>query len=139
MEHRWGDRRRVTLRVRIRRRGQNSAIGWLTDISLSGAYVQTSAGLPLVSQIQVAVDERGAGNLVLQPLRLRGRIVRHGPAGVGVEWEEFASETLDQILRIATSAHRHRTALRVEAAQDQGPRTATMHRMACSKMLCIAP
>jgi PilZ domain len=97
----------VTLRVRIRRRGQNSAIGWLTDVSLSGAYVQTSAPLSLVSRIHVAVDQRGTGNLALRSLRLRGRIVRHGPGGVGVEWEEFASEILS--------------------------------RMACRKMLCIAP
>jgi PilZ domain len=139
MEHRWGDRRSVALRVRIRRRGQNPAIGWLTDISISGAYVHTSAALPLVSRIQVAVDECGAGNLALRPLRLLGRIVRHGPVGVGVEWEEFASETLDPILRIAMSIHRYRAAVRAETAQDQGSWTRPTHRMACRKMLCIAP
>ncbi len=30
---------------------------------------------------------------------------RHGPTGLGIEWEEFASETLIQTVRIATSIH----------------------------------
>jgi len=46
MEHRWGNRRQVILRVRLRTPEQNCAMGWLTD--------------------------------------LKGRILRHGPAGIGV-------------------------------------------------------
>jgi len=46
MEHRWGNRRQVILRVRLRTPEQTCAIGWLTD--------------------------------------LKGRILRHGPAGIGV-------------------------------------------------------
>jgi hypothetical protein len=139
MEHRWGDRRRVTLPVRIRRLGHKSAVGWLTDISLSGAYVRTTAALSLVSRIHVEVDARGAGNTGPRQLRLQGRVVRHGAAGVGIEWVEFASETLCEILRIATSTHQHRTDQTVEAAQDQGPGMLTMHSVACERMLCITP
>ncbi len=139
MEHRWGDRRRLTLRVRIRRRGHNSAIGWLTDISLSGAYVRTTAALSLVSRIHVEVDARTADDTRPRPLRLQGRVVRHGPAGMGIEWEEFASETLNEILRIATPTHQQRTAHKVEAAQVQVSWSLTMQGMACKKMSCVAP
>lgn len=36
-------------------------------------------------------------------LRMRARVVRQGPGGVGVEREQFAAETLQQILLIATA------------------------------------
>jgi hypothetical protein len=71
--------------------------------------------------------------------RLQGRVVRHGLAGIGVEWEDFASETLCEILRIASPNHPHRAAQTVEAAQDQGPWMLTMRSTTIQKLRCIEP
>ncbi len=91
MEHRWGKRRPLTARVRIFGPGQLCAIGWLTDISVSGTYVRTLATLATMSRIVIEVEGHHSGGGPSEPLQLRGRVVRQGPGGVGVEWEEFAS------------------------------------------------
>jgi hypothetical protein len=126
MEHRWGDRRQVILRVRLYGPGELSAIGWLTDISLSGAYVKTMAALDSMSQIHIEVDEHSGGNTEAAPLQLQGRVVRHGSAGVGVEWEEFASGTLGDLVRIATSSPTRRTRQTPEGPQRLGVWTLAM-------------
>ncbi len=105
MEHRWGRRRRLILRVRFLEAEHAVAMGWLTDVSLSGGYVTTTAGLAIMSQVTLEVDEHGTSSASSRSLRLQGRVVRHGPTGLGIEWEEFASETLIQTVRIATSIH----------------------------------
>jgi hypothetical protein len=105
MNHRWGMRRQVTLRVRVWGPGDNLAVGWLVDISLSGAYIRTNAVIPLMSQIQVEFAGRTVGRDAGRPLRLHGRVVRHDPSGIGVEWEVFASATLREILKAAGPPH----------------------------------
>jgi hypothetical protein len=102
MEHRWGARQRVRLGVRIRGPGLHLSIGWLTDLSLSGAYVHTTATLASASQIHVELAERYAGHTGQRHRGLPGRVVRHGPGGIGIEWDEFASEVLCGILQSAT-------------------------------------
>lgn len=104
MEHRWGDRRRAILRVQLHACGHASAIGWLTDISLSGAYVRTRAELALLSQISIDFAEGCNGFNTLKPVQVPGRIARHGPTGIGVEWEEFAAATVGEVIQIATSS-----------------------------------
>jgi len=101
MEHRWGDRRQVILPIRLHGPDRTPALGWLTDISLSGAYVRTIAAVATMSQVDIEVAEHSSGIAKPGPLRLRGRVVRHGPIGMGVEWQEFASDTLGEVLRIA--------------------------------------
>jgi hypothetical protein len=101
MEHRWGGRRRLLLRVRICGSRQAAALGWLTDVSLSGAYVRTTARLTIMSLIYIQLDERDDGGPELQPLQLPARVVRHGPTGIGLEWQEFASAMLAQIVGTA--------------------------------------
>jgi hypothetical protein len=100
MEHRWGARQRVRLGVRIGGPGVHPSIGWLTDLSLSGAYLRTTAALPcLAGQIHVELAGRQAGHSGQPPLGLLGRVVRHGTAGIGIEWDEFGSEVLCEVLR----------------------------------------
>jgi hypothetical protein len=137
MEHRWGDRRRVILRLRLYGPDESSAIGWLTDISLSGAYVRTLTALPLMSRIDIEVDELNSGGTRLLPLQLRGRVVRHGPTGIGVEWEEFASRTLREIVRIGASIHQHRLDHTLEGMHVPGLWTATTHGPSNEKRSCI--
>jgi hypothetical protein len=91
----------VILRIRLYGPDRTSALGWLTDISLSGAYVRTMAAVATMSQVDIEVAERTYGNAEPGPLRLQGRVVRHGPMGMGIEWQEFASGTLGEVLQIA--------------------------------------
>lgn len=110
MEHRWGDRRKMMLRVRLYGPGPQSAIGRLMDVSLSGCYIKTMATLSTLIPIHIEVDERQGGNAAAAPMRLSGRVIRQGATGVGVEWEEFDSGTLGQLLRIAISIRPNRIA-----------------------------
>ena len=102
MEHRWGKRRPLILPVRLLGPGRLCAIGCLTDISLSGAYVQTLAALAPMSRITIEVA-RGPS---AEPLQLRARVVRQGHGGVGAEWEEFAAGALDEIVETSAQVHR---------------------------------
>lgn len=120
MEHRWGDRRPVILRVRLDGPSQISASGWLMDVSISGAYVRTMAALATMSRINIEMDEHNSGHPGLGQLRLQGRVVRLAPMGIGVEWEEFASGTLGELVEIATSFHRHRVHHTHKGAQGPG-------------------
>jgi hypothetical protein len=63
--------------------------------------VQTLAALGAMSRITLEVARRQGD----EPLQLRARVVRHGPGGVGVEWEEFASGTLSEIVAMASALH----------------------------------
>ena len=100
MEHRWGERRELILRVRLCRRGRASIDAWLTNVSLSGAYVKTGAGSWDTSLIRIEVARLGASE-GRKPLRLHARVVRQEPGGVGIEWESLQAADLAEILRLA--------------------------------------
>jgi hypothetical protein len=138
MEHRWGDRRKVILRIRLCGPDRISAIGWLTDISLSGAYVRTMAPVAIMSRIDIEVDERSSGNAEPRRLQLQGRVVRHGPRGIGVEWQEFASPTLGEVLQIAARIPRRIVQTR-EGAQGPGLWSLAMYGMPDEKLCGIEP
>jgi hypothetical protein len=138
MEHRWGRRRRVILPVRLGESGQTTTMGWLTDISLSGGYVKTLPGPALLAQVSVEVGEPDDGGSWLRPLQLRGRVVRRGPTGIGIEWEEFASETLARIVRIATPAREPGFAASPDEAPDQGFQTGATYVASDSQQSFIA-
>jgi hypothetical protein len=132
MEHRWGDRQPVILGLRLHGPDRTCAIGWLTDVSLSGAYVKTESRFAVMSKVTLELDADSPVNAAVpRPLRLQGRVVRHGATGMGVEWEEFASGTPGEILRSAMSIQLPGQTR--EAAQDPGlwtPPTCGMSRRA---------
>jgi hypothetical protein len=138
MEHRWGARRQVILRIRLYGPDRTSAIGWLTDISLSGAYVRTMAAVATMSQVDIEVAERSSGNAEAGPLRLQGRVVRHGPMGVGVEWQEFASGALGEVLQIAACIP-HQIDQTREGAPGSGVWSHEMYGMSDERLSGIEP
>lgn len=109
MEHRWGQRHQMILRVNLATSGRPTAMGWLTNISISGAYLTTAGTFSIMNPVTIEVAEPHEGHALPAPLQLQGRIVRHGATGIAVEWEQFASETLARIIRIATSVPGYRT------------------------------
>jgi hypothetical protein len=74
-----------------------------------------------------------------RPLPLQGRVVRHGSTGVGVEWEEFASETLDEIVQIATSIPPHPIDMTLEGARSLEFWTLAIAGVSNEKLRVIEP
>ena len=96
MEHRWGDRTVVNLRVRI---STDSLVGdgILKDLSVSGAFVETSLPLAAMSLVQIRVL-RSARRRV-SPATASGFVVRKTHDGIGLEWTELAA------LRLVVATH----------------------------------
>jgi hypothetical protein len=55
MEHRWGIRRILEVGVTLYVESKSAAAGRLLSASSSGAYVATSAVLPIMSRVDVAL------------------------------------------------------------------------------------
>ena len=87
MEHRWGQRKNVSIPVRLRwRQRYGAATGEITNISASGAWIQTNAGLPPLALLEVdmlAAGGRGA---------IAAYVVRKSSGGYGIEWREPLEE-----------------------------------------------
>jgi hypothetical protein len=95
MEHRCGTRYQVDVEVNIRTcQGAVASIGRLTDISISGGFVNTH--LPAHAIVLVSLRTR-LPSLSRAIPNIQGYVVRRVATGVGIEWLEFAPE-LVQVL-----------------------------------------
>jgi hypothetical protein len=66
-------------------------VGFVTNISPTGAFMETQFPLRLLSVIYMEpTDPPLAGGV---SGRIAARVIRHGAAGVGLEWCEFGAET----------------------------------------------
>lgn len=83
MEHRWGPRRPCRARVRVSAGGGVSGLGRLGNLSMSGAFLETTLRLPLFAQLAIEVL-RDDGST--HPLEFPAVVVRHDEKGVGIEW-----------------------------------------------------
>ena len=110
MEHRWGERIQVALPVRVKAHRFSVRDGWLTDLSVSGALVRADIESRMLSRIKVAIV------LPLWPKHdspvLEAYIARKHKHAVGIEWCEFAPDSVRQLLRAMFSRpylriHRH--------------------------------
>jgi ribosomal protein L19 len=88
LEHRWGDRTEVNLRVRI---STDSVVGdgILRNLSVSGAYIETSLPLATMSLVQVRVLR--TNKHWLSRATANGFVVRKAQDGIGIEWTELAA------------------------------------------------
>jgi len=81
MEHRWGQRDDVSIPVRLRwRQRYGAAIGEITNVSASGAWIQTSAELPLLAPLEVDTLTAGGRRAIA------AYVVRKSSGGYGIEW-----------------------------------------------------
>jgi hypothetical protein len=94
MEHRWGERLRVALPVRIRAACGLVGTGLVLDFSVSGAFVATTLPAALFSRIRVSIasEHRPARRMRAPGTMFEGMIVRHDSAGFAVEWCDFGAE-----------------------------------------------
>ena len=84
IEHRWGKRIPCSAPLRIVA-PEFSAAARLRDLSMSGAFVETTVPLRLFMPVTLAILREDGSQ---REQNLRALVVRHGEGGVGVEWCE---------------------------------------------------
>jgi hypothetical protein len=97
MEHRWGLRIPCCAAVRISSGAAVIDFGRMRNVSMSGAYIESSVALPLFAPFEIAVlrggRRCGAG--------LLASVVRCEAAGIGVEWAETIPGSICPLLDCA--------------------------------------
>ena len=117
MEHRWGWRLRVDLTARVGDSAGLMNIARVRDVSVSGAFLETSATLRAFSCVDVQFrTDRGSNTRVLS-----AQVVRTTADGVGVEWRDFAPREVSRLMETHPA-----NALRPErgAGREPAPRNA---------------
>jgi hypothetical protein len=91
MEHRWGSRKAIDVPVRFIALPALIGTGRITNVSMTGAFLETRAALrPLVLlYVEMIHLSQDAG----RRKRLSASVVRRTETGVGIEWCEPASKS----------------------------------------------
>ena len=95
MDHRWGHRASAYLRVEVLPNSQPARMGRLKDVSISGAYVSTTAPPPLLARVRI-IWRSTAG---IEPVGLEGYVVRTTSDGFAIEWMEVAPPGMEALTR----------------------------------------
>jgi hypothetical protein len=126
MEHRWGERVRVSVPVRVSAHAFSGHTGRLTNLSVSGGHLQVDTELRLLSRVEI---------VVVLPYRskheapaVQGYVTRKYRDGFGIEWCEFAPAVVADLLRAAVrhpyTTPLHSTPRRTGLQRSVRPRTA---------------
>lgn len=91
MEHRWGRRQDFYQVVSVRAAGWR-VLAQVRNISLSGAYLRCA--LPRAGITRLRVEFK----LQRETVELLAYVVRRTADGIGIEWGEFASDTVARLL-----------------------------------------
>jgi hypothetical protein len=98
MDHRWGARTPVHLNVRLICHPGAITPGWLSDVSISGAYVRTELVMQLLSPVRIVLVDRlpsGRGSM-----DLAAYVVRRDSVGLGLEWRNLAPKSLRRLYSV---------------------------------------
>lgn len=95
-EHRWGERVRVDLPVDVLEDGRATVVGYIKNLSFSGALLKSNHDWRLNALIGVRIEgrSRAAGSRVVM-----ARVSRKPANGIGIEWCEFAPALVKDFLR----------------------------------------
>lgn len=107
MEHRCGHRVGVDLPVSISGNALAARAGRLTNLSTSGAFIQTDAEWRLLSRVLVVIDPPSTARL--HAPTISAYVARKLRDGVGIAWCEFAPIEVTRILRSVTLLRRDRS------------------------------
>jgi hypothetical protein len=107
LEHRWGRRYDTDVAVRFVALPATIGTGRVTNISLTGAFMETKCKLRLLSVVHIedldSTKERGRD---LAAKRLAATVVRRCSAGVGLEWcERWSYSALESRLDTAAATN----------------------------------
>jgi hypothetical protein len=97
MEHRWGERVKVDFPVRITAHPFAVRDGRLTDLSVSGAFIEAILDVRALTRIDVSV--RSAQWSKHDAPVISAYVTRKYRDGIGIEWCEFAPAAVGRILR----------------------------------------
>ena len=91
MEHRWGQRTKVSMAVSLQPRRPFAILhGRMINISASGAFIRVAFPIPVLTCMKVKLPARGDD----PPTTLTACVVRQTREGVGVEWCDTPSVAL---------------------------------------------
>lgn len=94
MEHRWGRRMPCFAAVRLSAGNGATGQGRLRNVSMSGAYLETSVPLSLFTPVEIAVTRTDGTEAPV----LRGCVVRRDAEGVGIEWADIMAGPICPLL-----------------------------------------
>lgn len=96
LEHRWGARAQVNIPVRVEATALPVGEGCMKNLSLSGAFVTSDRELRLYTLIEVsfALPPPASCTAVI-----KAHVVRKIGEGVGIEWSEFAPNSIKELVR----------------------------------------
>src|SRR5579864_245315 len=94
MEHRWGERLKVALPVRIRAPYGLVGTGLVINFSVSGAFIATTLPVAPLSQVRVTfpTGRYAARGGRMGSSTFTAQVVRQNAGGFAVEWCEFGTE-----------------------------------------------
>jgi PilZ domain len=97
MEHRWGQRSKVGVEVRLYASGWRAPrFGNLWDVSVSGALIETESSLRPLQCIEVEIALRRSTGA--ERMCIPACVVRKADRGVGVEWCESLPIPVDLLV-----------------------------------------
>lgn len=100
MEHRWGERVRIELPVRITAHPFAVRTGRLLNLSVSGAFLKVDFPLRPLSRIQVVFDQPQRAKC--EAPTIAAYVTRRYKDGVGIEWCQFAPREVSKLLQAST-------------------------------------
>jgi hypothetical protein len=83
-EHRRGLRMATGMWLRLGEGGAELGMGNLANVSISGAFLETSIKLPVNASI--TLEPLSSAGVVLADLKMSARVARVDRAGLGIEW-----------------------------------------------------
>jgi hypothetical protein len=95
-EHRWGERFRVNIPVRVSAAALARVDACMKNLSLSGAFMKSDCDLRLHTLIEVRIELPPPSPRVAV---IKAHVSRKLKEGVGVEWCEFAPNVVKDLLR----------------------------------------
>jgi hypothetical protein len=98
LEHRWGERIRVNIPVRVETNQFTGANGCMQDLSLSGALMKSDSDLRLHTLIEVSIAMPPPST---RTAVIKAHVSRKFKEGVGIEWYDFAPNIIRDLLRFA--------------------------------------
>jgi len=91
IDHRWGRRKATDAAVRFMALPGTLGVGRVTNVSVTGAFMETGVALPFATLVHLESIETAAE---ATRQRLAASVVRCTERGVGLEWCECASNSI---------------------------------------------
>jgi len=83
MDHRWGQRQATNIAVHVAATSGTTGAARVVNVSLTGAYLETSLPLRLHALVYVRSSRDNSAGA---SKRIAAHVVRHDALGVGLEW-----------------------------------------------------